>query len=200
MGGNFDTAFSEYVEQFEYSKKYSYIVDSEHVEQFKDFIFKGIEMRRSIEIINRSQLIHTLLNSGSEKMDISYMCVEIVLTFWKSIIDNGETTFSHPHCFSNGVSHSNSNNHPCVGIPKGLQALEDIYETADRISDGKWTRGYCFKESGKSCISVFDIWGIILISMAEISGHSCISLSNGHFQDDYLDYVAEYWKMLQIIN
>ena len=78
-------------------------------------------MRTRIEIINKANLLHEILNGTDIIIDYSYMCIEVVLTILKTFdIDIEKLNF--PYLFEYIEN----------AIPLGLKFLETIYVEAKR--------------------------------------------------------------------
>ena len=204
LADNFDKEFSDYVNLFKVNSHQNYVVDAEDIRQFKNFIFEGMDMRQRKEIVNKSRLIHTIVNDNEskEKLDESYMCIELVLTLWKLIIDNQSIDFNYPYCFSEGKDHPIKM--LSTNIPQGLCEIERIYEKSRqeyRSSDRPEYDYYYRGDDRNSYIHLYDIWGVILLCVAEIANHNCKYLcKSSYIGDNYAEYVNKYWNTLQIIN
>lgn len=201
LADNFDMQFPDYVQLFDNDPKFSNIVKPEDIERFKNLIFEGIDMRQRKELINKSHIIHTLVNQSKDKLDVSYMCIELILTLWKSIIDNKEPQFRYPHCFSAGIK-KESQNPSSVIVPQGLLELEKIYENSRRLHSNSPEYDYYYSDGyGNKHIHLYDIWGIILLCISETINHDCTAWGNrGYNNDNYIQYINKYWNMLSIIN
>ena len=200
LADNFDKQFPDYLQLFDNNPKLSHIVKPKDIELFKNLIFEGIDMRQRKELVNKSHIIHTLVNKSKDKLDVSYMCIELILTLWKSIIDNKEPQFSFPRCFSDGIKKGGPNT-PTIAIPKGLCEIENIYETTPKSNRDFYEYRYYNDYNGKEYINGNDIWSIILLCLSEISNQNCIPSSKLNYGgNDYIEYINKYWDMLSIIN
>ncbi len=170
-------------------------ITEEDIEQFKNIIFEGIDMRQRKELVNKSQLIHTLINNGVDKLDVSYMCVELVLTLWKTIINDKRPHFSYPYCFSSGVVNKPSKPF-ALPITQGLLEIEEIYKQRSN----KREYDYYYEENERNrYVHLYDIWGLVLLCIAEISDHNCRAVQHRISVDNNcMKYIRKYWGMLQI--
>jgi len=78
----FEEAFGDYLQRFQEIKG---VTDIGEIERFRKFIFQGIDMRSSIDIINKCKLLHETI-WGESKADYFVMCIELfisVLTYWE---------------------------------------------------------------------------------------------------------------------
>ena len=204
LADNFDKQFSDYVNLFKGNVQSNYVVNAEDITRFKNFIFEGIDMRQRKEIVNKSRLIHTIVNDNEskDKLDESYMCIELLLTLWKSVDDSRNVDFNYPYCFSEGREHPIKM--LSTNIPQGLHEIEKIYEKSrqEYRSSGSPEYDYYYRgEDRKSYIHLYDLWGVILLCVAEIANHNCVYIcKRGYIGDIYAEYVKKYWNTLQIIN
>ena len=181
----FDNKFAFYLQNFEYLSKYT---KPEQVDEFKSKIFGGIDIRLCIEIIEKCNLLHRLLNADGQKTDFSTMCVEVLYTINKVLgleIINPKQTFS-----------INAMNRKKV-MPVGIAFLYDVYQEA-----AKRENAY-FISYGKGSIYLRDIYGFIL---------ACVRLNENdtypYYQDGYTmqeiqeakTYIVKYNELLNIIN
>lgn len=159
-------------------------------------------MRQRIELVNKSRILHTIVNDNENKanLDTAYMCIELLLTLWKSIVDNRKLDFNYPRCFSEGTIKEIPNTSP-IDIPIGLRAIESIYEQSQRSHRNQPEYDYYYSENSKNkYIHLCDIWGIILFCMAEISDTKCTPRPISNYSNSkYTEYIKKYWNALQII-
>lgn len=202
LDNNFDKQFPKYVQLFKTSSRsyYDYNIE-DGIEQFKNIIFEGIDMRQRKELVNKSLLIHTLVNDSKEKLDTLYMCAELLLTLWKSIIGDQDPHFSYPYCFSDGVNKNSPNSLP-PSIPQGLKSIEEVYLNSQRKKADRREYDYYYEENARNrYVHLCDIWGVILFCMTKISDSNC-NVEQGpiFINHDYMEYIKKYWGMLQLIN
>ena len=72
----FDNKFAFYLNNFEYQNP---ATKSYQVEEFKTEIFDGIDIRSRIEIIEKCNLLHRMLNEDDKRCDFSIMCIELFM-------------------------------------------------------------------------------------------------------------------------
>jgi hypothetical protein len=204
LADNFDKQFSDYVNLFKVNSRQTYVVDADDIRQFKSFIFEGMDMRQRKEIVNKSRLIHTIVNDNEskDKLDESYMCIELLLTLLKSVDDSQNVDFNYPYCFSEGREHPIKM--LSTNIPQGLHEIEKIYEKTrqQHRSSGSPEYDYYYRgEDRRSYINLYDLWGVMLLCVAEIANHNCTYLCKSSYAgDSYAEYVNKYWNTLKVIN
>lgn len=179
----FDNKFAFYLQNFDYLNKYTI---SNQVDEFKAKIFGGIDIRLCIEIIEKCNLLHKLLNKEDEKSDFSIMCVEIIYTINKVLgldVINSKQTFS-----------ISATNRKKVTL-EGISFLYSIYQKeAER--DNAYYLYY-----RQSVIYLRDIYGFIL---------ACVRLNDADGYNDFgrqtydiveaKKYIRKYNELLNIIN
>lgn len=186
---NFDSQFADYVKNFDCLDQST---EEEAVSLFKRNILDGIDMRKRIEIINQCSLLHTLLNKTNEKVDYSIMCIEILLTLYKT---TSHISFGYPHLFS-----SKNNN---IQMPKGLKELNQVYVENENQDERYNYFKYLSVENRQTYVSLCDIWGVLLLCARRINGYPAKDkiFNNFHYDEKEIKkYCDDYWSLLQIIN
>lgn len=184
---NFDTQFADYVKNFDCL---SDCTKEDDVSLFKRNILDGIDMRKRIEIINKCSLLHTLLNKDNQKTDYSIMCIEILLTLYKT---TSHISFGYPQLFS---SRNNT------VIPDGLGKLNQIYVDNHNLDGRYFSFKYIYHQNHDTLISLSDIWCVLLLCSRRISGHARNDkITNVRYEEKNIKkYCDDYWSLLQIIN
>ena len=157
------------------------------MDEFNSKIFDGIDMRSRIEVIEKCNLLHRLLNKDDEKSDFSIMCIEILFTM-NQMFDLGITS---PHQTFNPKRERSANN-----ITPGVQFLFDIYQEANKNE-----MPYISSYNGRTYIRGIDIYGIIIACLRQQS-HDVIS-DNGMKLYDFSqikNYAKQFDDLLKIIN
>lgn len=180
----FDNKFAFYLQNFDYL---NINTASTQVDEFISKIFDGIDMRSRIEVIEKCNLLHRMLNKDEEKRDFSIMCIEILFTLNKK--------------FDFGIAHPNQTFNPhrersAKNITPGIQFLFDIYQEAD-----KHETPYIGSYNGKAYIRGFDIYGIIIACLRQ-QPHDVIS-DNGLKLYDFSkikEYAKQFDDLLKIIS
>ena len=179
----FDLRFEKYLCHFGYFCKDTLYVD---VDEFKNRIFDGIDIRTRIAIIDKCQMVHELLQK--EKTDYVYMCIELFLAIIKYIkvdMDNAEKFFSLSTLFALEEKKTPS---------AGLQFLSDKLKRENI----QWR--YYSTEGRNTYIYVGDIFGALLAAYRCVLNKEDYWL-HGHYRTDELkDYIKNYWALLEIIN
>ncbi len=180
----FNHKFEFYLQNFEYSNS----ATKEHqVDEFKKRIFDGIDMRSRIEVIEKCNLLHRMLNKDEERSDFSIMCVEILFTM--------------NQMFGLSIAHSNQTFNPrrdrsAANITQGIQFLFDVYQ--DAVNTGM---PYISSSSGRPYIRGIDIYGVIIACLRQ-QPHDVIS-DNGIRLYDFpiiKEYAKQFDDLLKIIN
>ena len=180
----FDNKFAFYLQKFDYLNKNT---ASPQVDEFNSKIFDGIDMRSRIEVIEKCNLLHRLLNKDDEKSDFSIMCIEILFTM-NQMFDLGITS---PNQTFNPKRERSANN-----ITPGVQFLFDIYQEANKNE-----MPYISSYNGRTYIRGIDIYGIIIACLRQQS-HDVIS-DNGMKLYDFSqikNYAKQFDDLLKIIN
>ena len=179
----FDIKFSYYVEQFEYS---NIATKKEDIEEFKACIFNGMGMRERIQTIEKCNLIHSLLNTENAKKDYVFMCLELafaVLKYWKIDYNENRTVYQD-NVFNLNCKDENIN---------GVHFLNNRYR--------KVQRKYIFHEDGGRILHCTDIWGAILVCYEMLLNNDEKYISSDYYlNDNIIEYIEEYIKLLNTIN
>lgn len=179
----FDNKFAYYLQNFEYSNRNT---KPYQVDEFKAKIFDGVDMRLRIEIIDKCNLLHRLLNKENEKCDFSIMCVEIIFTMNKVLnLDIVKTK----QTFSAASSEKKKS------LLEGVNFLYNVYQEEARKKN-EYLISY-----GNTVIRLNDIYGFIL---------ACVRLNesdtyNGYGTQTYdidgaKDYITKFNELLNIVN
>lgn len=180
----FDNKFAFYLKNFEYSNKST---KQYQVDEFKSKIFDGIDMRLRIEIIEKCNLLHRLLNEEGSVSDFSIMCIEIIYTMNKVLnlgIIKSKQTFS--------ITSAERQK----GLLNGIGFLYNVYQEAARREDA-YLLSY-----GQSTIKLNDIYGFILacVRRNESDKFSYYSSTTCYDIDSAIDYISRFDELLNIIN
>lgn len=157
LSEDFDTRFDYYLSCFSFQNSSTTNID---IYNFKNQIFKGIDMRSKIEIIDKCYLLHNLLNNAESDMDYSFMCVEIafmVFKYWGIDLQAKTPPFSIYNVFEVP---------PNVSAP-GLNYLNELYKNG---KDG--FSYYVVREGGRAFINRKDIWGVVLSCYRYVIGYT----------------------------
>lgn len=183
--------FKEYIERFTYSV-YSNETDKHDVEEYQRALFAEMDMRTRIAIIDKCLMLHNLLNTNEEVLDIEYMCIElfmVVIQYDKVNVNILKKDFSRFIPF-----HYKNKKQPIAGlqhlVAKYTQTKTPYtYYNVDNIQHG-------------SCISANDIWGCILAAYTTILGFKDITIVNqraGRNTSRIQEYTLAFWNLLQTI-
>ncbi len=168
----FDEKFAYYLEQFNYQDMS--VANLTDIEEFKYTIFKGIDIRSCIEIIDKCNLLHGILTNTEIQREPEYMCVEIFLVLLKHF------NFCESSIQGNGTSY---------GMMNLIKKLNSEYKD----------KYISFYADGLKCIvNCEDVWGTLLAFYRKfIFKHDDWITGKGQ---SLLKYATEFWGLLQIIN
>ena len=159
----FEEIFDYYFSQFEKS-------DDPNIIEFKDHIFLGISAREKIEIIEKSHLLHNILNVSNEKKSPLFMCVELFLVIIKHT--KAEMPYkAHEISFSNMFG-----DYPTLG----LAFLESKMSRKYRGIHGEERSAYFSSDYNENYINPSDLWGVLLGCYALITHTKFEGYFNNH--------------------
>lgn len=117
----FDNKFAFYLNNFEYQNP---ATKSYQVEEFKTEIFDGIDIRSRIEIIEKCNLLHRVLNETDKPCDFSIMCIEIfMMLVYQQGLDDYELRFDNINIFKNEAVLP-------IGLKRLIQTLEKEHNSS----------------------------------------------------------------------
>lgn len=179
----FEEIFDYYFSQFEKS-------DDPNIIEFKDHIFLGISAREKIEIIEKSHLLHNILNVSNEKKSALFMCVELFLVIIKHT--KAEMPYkAHEISFSNMFG-----DYPTLG----LAFLESKMSRKYRGIHGEERSVYFSSDYNENYINPGDLWGVLLGCYALITHTKFEGYFNNHSTMNFIeDYSKQFWKLLETV-
>lgn len=180
----FEKAFAYYFNQFDENGNSDII-------EFKRNILCGIATREKIEIVEKCHLLHNLLNFSNEKMDSTYMCIELFLTVIKhskSELPASNYGIVFSNMFGNNMS-------------IGLKIVQEKMSRTSRDYRGIETRTYYYhSEDNKQYVCPTDLWGILLGCYAIVSGSKIDGYIHSHHNMELAEkYAIQFWTMLKTI-
>lgn len=186
LSGDINTRFDYYFNCFNFQNDATTEFD---IDEFKNQIFKGIDMRGKIEIIDKCFLLHNLLNKDNAIIDYSFMCVEVafmVLKYWGIDLQAIKPQFNIYNVFE--VKQT-------VDIT-GLDYLNQLF------SNGKDNLSYYAQvESGREYINRKDIWGVILSSYRYVVGYTRDNIDYDNYKSVGLrNYSSNFKNLMYVIN
>ncbi len=174
-----------------YTNHFDYLISNtteRHVNEFKDKIFIGLDMRERIEIIEKCNLAHSLINKENEKQDYSMMCIEIFLMILKNYHILERKNF-RGYNTSNLFMFDKDFNVPCLSF------LTQVFK--DNLYEGQ----QIVQWHGRNLICMFNIYGVILKSFGCLINDETYGVYQNRYDKNAIeDYVKKYWEILQIIN
>lgn len=192
LNDEFDNRFDYYLNNFDYKNDATNLFD---IAEFKNHIFNGIDMRGKIEIIEKCDLLHKLLNTDDEKLDFSFMCIEItftVLKYWKVDLFKTNTYFN----INNAFDIKELENYKFTGV--GF--LVDIYANAKNEHQYFGTEIGVFREV-LNWVRRDNIWGVILSCYRYVVGHTRDRFSDDKFMSyKSREYALNFRNLLYTIS
>ena len=173
----FDNKFAFYLQKFKYlnddTKPYQ-------VNEFKTRIFDGIDMRSRIEIIDKCDLVHSLLNKDDAMFDYTYMCLELLCGIFDYL----------------KISVEFDKRNLIVPVTTGISYLCDVY--MERQKSGSLYYNYY---DGISFYRVDDIFGVMVAWIANREKNLRVSYTNdSHKIRDIFKYLDSFEDLLRIVN
>lgn len=184
LSGGFDERFDYYLSCFGFENP---ATTDEDIYDFKTQIFKGIDMRGKIEIIDKCYLLHNLLNSDESIMDYSFMCVEIafmVLKYWGIDLQMEKPPFSIHRVFE---------------VPSNVSLTGLDYLNTRFVNGKDGISYYVIGESGRSYINQKDIWGVVLSCYRYAIGYTRDVKDFNNYPDMGLEVYSKNFKNLMCI-
>lgn len=187
LSGDFDTRFDYYLSCFSFQNPATNGID---IDEFKTQIFKGIDMRGKIEIIDKCFLLHNLLTRDDTIMDYSFMCVEIafmVFKYWGIDLQAIQPQFNINRVFDIK---------PNVSVT-GLDFLNELF------SKGKGGLSYYAQSEDfrRNYVNRKDIWGVILSSYRYVVGYTRDFIDYDNYQKEGLrNYSNNFKNLIYVIN
>lgn len=188
---NFQIQFSEYLKCFTYHYR---ATKPDDTNEFLTKIREGIDIRSSIAIFEKSNLLHTLLCPPGAVNDYSILCIEVFLTllkFYDIDIKKAKENFGIQNLFEAAQTFRYSEQ----TLP-GLMILREKYRKAEESG-----LRYLTKENARTYIRTDDIWGLLLGCYRIILGYT-----NDYWErSDYsasqvMRFVRSFWQLLKFIN
>lgn len=205
--GTIDDSFQERFEDyFKLFQNKQDITDTLEVTRFVCMIMEGLDMRTRFALIERCELLHSLLYE-EEQADYCYMCLELFLVI---ISDTGIDTsraksyFNINHMFEDNGSPSDSSH----TLPQGLKNLSAVYAKNTEQKHGN----LLFEEdySGRDLhVRIYSqsLYGRLLCAYRAILGfredsNSDYSINADSLYDSvkgYIEYGLKLWNLMKII-
>lgn len=186
INSNFDHIFSSYTSQFS-----STVTQYLDVNEFIRLLFSNIDIRTRIAIINRCELVHSLISPENLHNTNAHMCAEIFMVTIKHF-----KIMLPTDVYSNILSMDNPN-HPNYQFTK----LTGLYTLNSNWSNS--LRSYYYSNGRHKECNISTIDGLILACLLEISGQTNISWVNSPIDihcGEFSDYVKTFWQALSIIH
>ena len=186
LSGDFDARFDYYLRCFSFKNS---ATDEMDIDEFKTQIFKGIDMRGKIEIIDKCFLLHNLLTRDDTIMDYSFMCVEIafmVFKYWGIDLQTLKPQFNLRSVFNVDLNMN----------AIGLEYLNQLYNKG-RDDIPYYARG----EGGREYVNRCDIWGVVLSSYRYAVGYTRDNVNYDSYKNEGLrNYSSNFKNLMYVIN
>ena len=187
INDNFSRLFSSYTSQFtDISSEYS-------SHEFIEMIFENVDTRTRIAIINRCELLHSLLSDDCSNKTSGHMCAEIFLVMLKHY-DLSLLAKNQWYSDALMLSSSNSNNYNRAGHT-GLKKLNNIW--LNHYSELVYS-----SPQFRSC-NVRKIDGLILATYMYICGNHDFLWSSepiDFHSGEFIRYISRFWNLLNVIH
>ena len=189
---NVDAKFSDYFNRFEYQLSSTKSTD---IYEFKAKIREGIDIRTSITIFDKCQLLHTLLNAEETRCDFSIMCIEVFLTLLKYYdidVEEAKKNFDISSLF---VAPKTFRMTKTKQTLPGLMIIREKYRESERAGHLYFTT-----QQSRNYVRTDDIWGLLLASYRLVLGFNNDYWEGTDYKATHIkSYVLEYWKLLKAI-
>lgn len=181
----FDNKFAFYLNNFEYQNP---ATKSYQVEEFKTEIFDGIDIRSRIEIIEKCNLLHRVLNETDKPCDFSIMCIELFMVLTHSLgIYKSFSRYSKTSMFVEDAE-----------LPWGIEKLDRKYKEEQDSGIPLWSSA-----NGKIHIRINDIFSLVFAISKIEKDTTGVVFENGYTLYDATvirKYVKDLHDLLDIIN
>ena len=200
LNENYDRRFGKYVSRFRES---SAVAFAEEIHTLIMHLLGGIDMRQRIALIEKCDLLHTLLFSSDTSGDIAFMCLELFLSILYSVEPDMEWAKDH---FSFKNVFEPEALYPVElskDVRKGLKYLSDIYAKNDIFGSKLYTL-----DNKNVYVNVGCIEGVLLFVYRKLlgfcdrkDGSKMRIIVDGDWDIDvFADYGKRFWNMLQTVH
>lgn len=195
-----ETFFENYYSQFDNIANFTTSYD---VAEFKRVILEGVNTRSRIAIIEKCNLLHSIISKGNVKSDVVFMCVEMFLTvlkFYDLNVSKAKNNFNFPTLFDADQTCNNKNTD--YTLP-GLVVIREKYKSYDSCYSNNelWGAEYIsVTQSNRTIVTCDDLWGVLLACYRTVLGFAGDSwqFSRNHGQE-IKQYTLDFWKLLKTI-
>ncbi len=179
--------FQYYMDNFDYLCKKTIEGD---VDYFTENVFRGMDIRTCIKIIDKCNLRHQLLNKTGTKSDYSVMCLEIVfavMKHWGVDLSAIQPSFNIRDVFK---SKRTSLGLSMVNQKIVSQGDKSIYYSVGKDDYGRIT----------TSVKMLDIWGAILACYRYVlQYHDFIDYRDPYNSFSLFEYSEKYVRLLNVI-
>lgn len=201
-----DTAnsyFSFYYDQFENQKS---LIKGVDLDEFKSILLEGIDTRSRIAIIEKSNLLHGILNKDDAKSDFVFNVIEMflaVLKYHNLDPKKAKDHFSISTMFEGALTSKDQNDKQQSYTLPGLAAIRKKIEGTNYEDDPDFLGTHYMHplRNDRTLVSCEDLWGILLAAYRAILGFAGDAWHyNGVNDPSIKQYALDYWKLLKTIS
>lgn len=162
----------------------------EDVTELKNILYIGVGIRTWINIIDKCQLLHSMLYPEDKKMDLSFLCIELFLTVAKYSGINFGNDFSGYSLAEDFCDTKKGAEYKYFkGVGEKIRSLEKFNEM-----------NYIYSDHNRRTVNARDVFGVVLAAYRYISGHKNDIYSGGSIVREYKEFIKSFWELLNIIN
>lgn len=177
--------FNYYIQNFEYSNE---ATKQYQVEEYITNIFDGVDMRSRIEIIEKANLLHKILNKEGDKSDFSTMCIEIFLVLSQHLrINKMQPLIDKTNMFENAEN-----------ISKGMVYLNQKYQEEQNSGILLW-----FNQGERSGVRTDNLISLIFATYRIVAGYKKDFYDKSYAKYDFGEmkkYITNFIELLDVIN
>ena len=193
----FNKRFEEYTKHF---KAQSETTSERDIDEFNRLILDSIDMRSRISVINRCELIHSIL-ADDPQIDTSYMCLEILfvlLNDYRLNTEHAKQAFSISSVFGQASFEKQ--------VCNGINLLSKKYEK-NSVSEASLQKYYDSRIDDFYRQKIYHVhagclFGKLLCAYRAVIGfeNDSYMFSNNETElSTFIQFGKKYWKLLQMI-
>ena len=201
--------FSYYYRQFDNQRD---MITNSDLQEFKEIIFEGIDMRSRIALIEKCNLLHSIMSDTEEKADVIFMAIQmflIVLKFGELDPRKAKENFSIDTLFhGDKISREKESSNKYYTLP-GLAVirvkLANLPIDDEDPTTYSGTSYLTVNSRNRTIVMCEDIWGILLACYRKVLGFegdlwNFPGSIDPAYQKYIQKYVSDYWRLLKIIS
>ena len=169
---------------------------------FRRVIFESIDMRSRINIIEKCNLLHSILNAGEKNADMVLCVVQIflaVLRYYNLDPSKANRNFAKDTLFEGHLTCRDQNMEDESFTLPGLAYIRKRLLTADH-----WTLEQD-DGNGRMVVNCVDLWGVLLAVYRQVIGFTGDTWLDGNssytsLKGEIQQYVGRCWRILKMID